>query len=94
MAQPQEHVIARIRNYVADARELHNGAMDVDTSDAEARLEQTVRELQARVDEQEAALNQVRASQHSSVYHRCNTCLFAPATPLVANQHSARSLRV
>ena len=59
MAQPQTKALTNIQEYAKDARELQDGAMDFDASNTEARLEQTVRELQARVDEQQAALERV-----------------------------------
>ncbi|KAJ4348431.1 uncharacterized protein N0V89_009805 [Didymosphaeria variabile] len=60
MVQPDTDTIARIRKSTAETRDLQRGAMDLDASGTETRLEQTVRELQARVDEQQAALDQVR----------------------------------
>jgi hypothetical protein len=38
---------------------LQDNAMDFDASNIEARLEQTVKDLQARVQEQQAALEKV-----------------------------------
>ena len=61
MAQSYNDTIARIRKSVAAARDLQRDViMDEDASSTETRLEQTVRELQARVDEQQVALEQVR----------------------------------
>ncbi|KAF1970415.1 hypothetical protein BU23DRAFT_511660 [Bimuria novae-zelandiae CBS 107.79] len=62
MAQPHSDAIARIRKSVADARDLQGDAMVLDAPRTEARLEQTVRELQARVEQQQAALEQLRRS--------------------------------
>lgn len=62
MAPPQDETLANIRKYAAEARELQDDPMDFDASRTEARLEQTVRELQARVQEQQAALEKVRVS--------------------------------
>jgi hypothetical protein len=59
MAQQQNVHPQNIREYAKDTRELQDGAMDFDASNTEARLEQTVKELQARVQEQEAALEKV-----------------------------------
>lgn len=58
MAQ-QDGSLAKIREYVAEARELQDDPMDVDASNTEARLEQTLQELRARVQEQQAALEKV-----------------------------------
>ncbi|KAF2685532.1 hypothetical protein K458DRAFT_430297 [Lentithecium fluviatile CBS 122367] len=60
MAQAHDQNIARIRKYVADAREIQDDLMDFDASGTEARLEQTVRELRGRVQEQRAALEKLR----------------------------------
>lgn len=60
MAQAQGEAIERIREYSKDARELQDDSVDFDASSTEARLAQTVKELQARVQEQQAALDQVR----------------------------------
>ena len=59
MAQQQNHTLANIREYVKDARELQDDAMDFDAFNIEARLEDTVKELQARVQELQAALEEV-----------------------------------
>jgi hypothetical protein len=66
MAQQQNAAIANIQEYAKDAREVQDDAMDFDASNIEARLEQTVRDLQTRVHEQQAALEKVW------LYH-CNT---------------------
>jgi len=60
MAQQQSAVLPKIRTHVEEAAKLQDGLMDFDASSTEARLEQTVRELQARVEEQQAALQKVR----------------------------------
>ncbi|KAL1602734.1 hypothetical protein SLS60_006155 [Paraconiothyrium brasiliense] len=67
MAQPYADTIACIRKSTAEMRDLQRGAMDLDAPGTEARLEQTVRELQARVDEQQAALEQLRSSSHVDI---------------------------
>lgn len=60
MADAPHQVAQRIRDYAQEARPQHDHGVDLDGSDTEARLAQTVKELQARVKEQQAALNQVR----------------------------------
>lgn len=60
MAQHQDSTVQNIREYVKEAQEIRDGAMDFDASSTEARLERTVKELQARVQEQQAALEKVR----------------------------------
>lgn len=64
MAQPRDNAIARIRSSVAEARLLHGDAVMADATSTEARLGHTVGELQARVEEQQAALEQVRIVSH------------------------------
>ena len=59
MAQHQDSTVQNIREYVKEAQEIRDGAVDFDASGTEARLEQTVKELQARVQEQQAALGKV-----------------------------------
>jgi len=59
MAQQYNDAFAKIRKYFEDAYELRGDPMELDASNTEARLAQTVRELQARVDEQQAALETV-----------------------------------
>lgn len=59
MAQQQDRMVQRIREYVKDANELHDDLMELDASQTEARLAHTVRELQIRVEEQQAALEKV-----------------------------------
>ncbi|KAF1956773.1 hypothetical protein CC80DRAFT_65293 [Byssothecium circinans] len=67
MAQSQKETLARIQQYVTAARELQDDPMDFNASVTEARLEQTVRELQERVQEQQAALEKLRASSEIDV---------------------------
>jgi hypothetical protein len=55
--------VPRIRDYVKQARELQDDAMDFDASNTEARLAQTVKQLQARVQEQQAALERVQHNE-------------------------------
>jgi uncharacterized protein (DUF3084 family) len=70
MAQAPDQVVQRIREYAQEARNLHEDAVDFDASDTETRLAQTVKELQARVQEQQAALDQVRRDcSHGLVEH-------------------------
>jgi hypothetical protein len=63
MAQQQDSALSHIKGYVTEARELQDDAMDFDSSDTEARLEQTVKDLQSRVQEQQAALEKVRQNR-------------------------------
>ncbi|KAF2641437.1 hypothetical protein P280DRAFT_398224 [Massarina eburnea CBS 473.64] len=67
MAQSQRETLARIEQYVTAARELQDDPMDLDASATEARLEQTVRELQERVRGQQAALEKLRISSSINV---------------------------
>lgn len=60
MAQQHNAVLQKIRDHVQKSTELQADLMDHDTFSIETRLEQTVRELQARVEEQQAALQKVR----------------------------------
>jgi hypothetical protein len=59
MAQSQSEALRKIREYAEEARGLQDDVVDFDASNTEARLEQTVKELQARVKEQQAALQKV-----------------------------------
>jgi len=59
MAQPPNSTLANIRDYAVEARRFHAQQMEYDATGTEARLEQTVQELQARVREQQAALEEV-----------------------------------
>lgn len=61
MPQEQDASMQNIRQYLKDAHELHDDSMELDVSDTEARLAQTVKELRARVEEQETALQRVRS---------------------------------
>jgi hypothetical protein len=60
MAQPQNETLVNIRQYATESRDLETVQMDFDASATEERLEQTVKELQARVREQQVALEEVR----------------------------------
>jgi hypothetical protein len=60
MAQQQTDTLQRIREYAKESHELQDDAVDFDASSTEARLAHTVKELQARVQEQQAALEEVR----------------------------------
>lgn len=59
MAQQENGPYSNIRQYVGEAKELQDVGMDFDACNTEARLEQTVRELRSRVQEQQAALDKV-----------------------------------
>ena len=59
-AQHQSAALGSIRDYVTGAWQLHDSPLDFDASDTEARLAETVKELQARIQEQQAALDKVR----------------------------------
>ena len=65
MAQQRDEVIDKMRAYSKDAKDLRDDPMELDASDTETRLAQTVRELQARVEEQQAALETVWHRPHS-----------------------------
>lgn len=67
MATQQDETLAKIRAYAKESRELQADQMDLDGSSTEARLEQTVRELQTRVQEQQAALGKLIARTKSNV---------------------------
>ncbi|KAH9880113.1 hypothetical protein J1614_002139 [Plenodomus biglobosus] len=60
MAQRQGESIARIREYANISRESLDVQMDLDASSTEAHLDQTIKELHARVQEQQAALESLR----------------------------------
>ncbi|KAL1799955.1 hypothetical protein ACET3X_000297 [Alternaria dauci] len=60
MAQSHGDTLKKIREYAEEARGLQDDVVDFDASSTEARLEQTVKELQARVQEQQAALEKLR----------------------------------
>lgn len=59
MAQLQTENMQKIRAYAREVRELQDVHMDFDASGTEARLDQTLSDLQARVLEQQAALEKV-----------------------------------
>ncbi|KAH7394174.1 hypothetical protein DE146DRAFT_790486 [Phaeosphaeria sp. MPI-PUGE-AT-0046c] len=67
MAQQQDNTLQNIRDHVNEARKLQHDAMDFDASNVEARLEETVRELQARVHEQQAALEKLKSESHANL---------------------------
>jgi hypothetical protein len=67
MAQDQSAALDRVRDYVTGAQELHDSPLDLDASDTEARLTETVQELQSRIQEQQAALDKVRRRQAAAV---------------------------
>jgi hypothetical protein len=68
MAQPQSETFQKIREYATEANKLLDDAVDFDASSMEARLAQTVKELQTRVQEQQAALEEVGPSFHIAEY--------------------------
>ncbi|CAE7175826.1 hypothetical protein CFE70_005397 [Pyrenophora teres f. teres 0-1] len=53
--------LQKILEYATEARERQDHVVDFDASSTEARLAQTVKELQARVQEQQAALDKLRS---------------------------------
>lgn len=59
MAQQQDSTLEKIRAYSTTALEQRDEPMELDASHIEARLAQTVRALQVRVEEQQAALETV-----------------------------------
>ncbi|KAL5121176.1 hypothetical protein ACEQ8H_001028 [Pleosporales sp. CAS-2024a] len=61
MAPPPEAALANIRRYAQGARARQHRAGEADAAGIEVRLEQTVRELRARVEEQQSALDQLKA---------------------------------
>lgn len=66
MDHSTDTVLPNIRQYALQARELQEEQMDVgDSSHTEARLERTIKELQAQVEHQKAALEKVRFDYHS-----------------------------
>ncbi|KAF2869011.1 hypothetical protein BDV95DRAFT_596683 [Massariosphaeria phaeospora] len=67
MAQSHDGALENIRRYATEARALQDTQMDFDASGTEARLGNTVRELQARVQEQHAALEKLRASSGTDI---------------------------
>ncbi|CAI6338993.1 unnamed protein product [Periconia digitata] len=62
MAQSHNEALARIRQYAEATRGGYGDSMDFTTSSSEARLERTIKDLQARVQQQEAALAKLRAA--------------------------------
>lgn len=69
MAQHQNNPLPNIRDYSREAHALQDDAMDFDASNIEVRLEQTVKELQSRVQEQKDALEKVCSAFHSDSTH-------------------------
>ncbi|KAI4711458.1 hypothetical protein J4E89_004023 [Alternaria sp. Ai002NY15] len=67
MAQSQSESLRKIREYVDEARGLQDDVVDFDASSTEARLEQTVKEMQARVKEQQAALDKLRSQSNVDI---------------------------
>ncbi|KAH6637630.1 hypothetical protein C7974DRAFT_374300 [Boeremia exigua] len=67
MAQEQASSIEKIRFHSKDVPELRDDLMELDASDTEARLAQTIRDLRARVEEQQAALETLRAKSHVNI---------------------------
>ncbi|CAO2656216.1 Nn.00g050190.m01.CDS01 [Neocucurbitaria sp. VM-36] len=61
MEQQQKIPIEQIREYTKENRQHHDDPMDFDASTTETRLEQTLRELQGHVREQQAALEELRS---------------------------------
>ncbi len=59
MAQEHDGHLEKIRTYSKMVHELSDDPMELDASSIETRLDQTVRELQRRVEEQQAALESV-----------------------------------
>jgi hypothetical protein len=58
------NAMENIQKYAVEARGLHDQEMDVDTSDArtEARLDQTIKELQERLRARKLELEKVRVN--------------------------------
>ncbi|KAF2011745.1 hypothetical protein BU24DRAFT_454237 [Aaosphaeria arxii CBS 175.79] len=67
MEQIHELTLTNIRRYAVDAREMQGELMDVDASHTKTRLEQTIKELQGRVSEQQAALEKLRLAVQGDV---------------------------
>lgn len=68
MAQPLDGSFERIREYAVESHDLHDGQIDLDPSDTEARFRPTLQQLQARVEQQEAALGEVGQSSENTSY--------------------------
>ncbi|KAJ4365745.1 hypothetical protein N0V83_008365 [Neocucurbitaria cava] len=77
MEQQQNAPIERIRVYTKESRGHQDGLMDFDASGTETRLEQTLRELQGRVREQQAAMEELRSQSSVDV----ETAAFASEDP-------------
>ncbi|KAF2197417.1 hypothetical protein GQ43DRAFT_444281 [Delitschia confertaspora ATCC 74209] len=67
MAAQIDEALGKIHQYLSESRELQDVHTDADTSSIEARLELTLQELQTRVQQQQAALEKIRASSTSSL---------------------------
>ncbi|KAH7401528.1 hypothetical protein BKA66DRAFT_405680 [Pyrenochaeta sp. MPI-SDFR-AT-0127] len=61
MEQHHIEAVQKIRVHAKETNALHDNVMDLDASGTRARLEHTVQELQARVQEQQAALELLRS---------------------------------
>jgi biopolymer transport protein ExbB/TolQ len=59
MAHAHAETLSSIQQYAAEARELRDEQMDMDASGTEIRLDQTIHDLQRRIEEQRAALEAV-----------------------------------
>ncbi|KAF2278447.1 uncharacterized protein EI97DRAFT_465743 [Westerdykella ornata] len=64
MAESQSQsltTLAHIRNHAIKSRQLYESQMDLDASRTSARLEATIKELQDQIEQQQAALENLRA---------------------------------
>lgn len=84
MAQQQDNTLEKIRTYLIATHELRDVSMELDASHTEARLAETVRALQVRVEEQQAALETVRQDTISknSCTHISHSCVRSHVTAL------------
>jgi hypothetical protein len=64
MSVSQDETLSNIRQYVAKARKLQEEHMDVDIYGTEARLDSTIKELQAQVEQKRAELEKVCCRKH------------------------------
>ncbi|OAK99841.1 hypothetical protein IQ06DRAFT_250247 [Phaeosphaeriaceae sp. SRC1lsM3a] len=67
MAQQHDNVLQNIRDHVKESQQLQDDAMEFDASNIEARLRDTVKELQARVREQQEALEKLKSESQISL---------------------------
>lgn len=67
MADPNNDTLAKIQQYAAESKALQDREMDIDSSDMEVRLEHTIKELEGRVQQQQAALEKVRGPLHHPI---------------------------